>query len=197
MKQWITLIAFTAIVCSCSKEDLQEENLQQDNAVATAAMRSGQQGTFVSGWEQYNNWIKTDVGDISFFTMTRSTPEVTSSVTNGGLVLSYAKISSTDPTYSSFAQPKMLPFYFLPEAERVSQQVYYFSDEALNGKITISYRVAHTSQTMPTMPEGASLQGAQFQFVVLTKEFLDSRGLSANTVRNYYTYDQVMNLVSQ
>lgn len=197
MKQWITLLAATAILCSCSKEALQEDSLQQNNTTATAALRSGQAGTFVSGWEQYNDWTKSDQGSVSVFTLSRRTAEITSNVTNGGLVLSYAKISSSDPLYSSFNQPKMLPFYYLPESERPFPQTFYFTDVATDGNITIAYRVPFTKAMMPTLGGGASLQGVQFQYVIFTKEFLDSQGLTAAAVRSNYTYDQVISLASQ
>ena len=197
MKQWITLIASAAIICSCSKENLREESLQTNDSAPSTALRSVQQGTFVSDWQQYTDWTKTDEGNVSVFTLIRKTPEVTSSVINGGLALTYAKVTTTDPLYSSFNQPKMLPFFYLPEAEKPYQQTFYFTDAVSNGNITIAYRVPFTKEMMPPMAGGASLQGLQFQHVVMTKEFLDNQGLSADQVRNYYTYDQVMNLVSQ
>lgn len=196
MKQCITLLLAAAIISSCSKQDLQEENLPQQNFLPTIAFRAGQEGSFVSGWEQYSDWTKTEQGNISVFTLNRKTPEVNASVVNGGLVLTYAKVATSDPLYISFTSPKMVPFYYLPESERPQPQMFYFTDAATDGNIALMYRVPFTKQSLPAMAGGASLQAMQFQYVVLTKAFLESRGLTAGMVRNNYTYDQVMALVN-
>jgi len=197
MKQWITLLAATAIFTSCSKQDLQEESSHQTKEVAAAAMRSGQQGAYVSGWEQYNNWEKSDQGNVTVYTLQRKTGEVTTNVINGGLVLTYAKVTTSDALYTSFNSPKMLPFYFLPESERPRPQTFYVSDAVSNGAITVTYRVPFSKDHLPVMAGGASLQKIQFQYVVLSSEFLQSRGLTASQVRNNYTYDQVLNMINQ
>lgn len=196
MKQWITLMAATAIFTACSKQDLQDETMQQNIANQPSAMRSAQQGAYVSAWEQYSDWIKTDEGTTSKFVLMRKTPEINAGVTNGGLVLSYAKVATNAPDYAPFTTPNMLPFYYLPASERPYPQTHYFSDVSSEGNIAISYRIPFTKQGTPAIGGGASLQSFQFQHVVLTKAFLDSRGLDAQTVRNYYTYNQVMNLVN-
>jgi hypothetical protein len=197
MKQCITLLTAAAIFISCSKQDLQEESLQQDKELASAAMRSTQAGTFVSGWETYSNWTKSDQGDVTVFTLQRKSEAVASNVTNGGLVLTYAKVATSDPLYAPFNNPKMLPFYFLPESERPRPQTFYFTNSVSDGNITILYRAPYTKQNMPVLGGGATLQNMQFQHIVLSSEYLQSRGLSANTVRNNYTYEQVMNMLNQ
>ena len=197
MKQWITLFMAAAIFISCSKQDLEEESLHQNKELSPVAMRTAQDGAYVSGWEQYSNWERSEQGDVTVYTLQRKTGEVTSNVINGGLVLTYAKVSTSDPLYNSLNSPKMLPFYFLPESERPKPQTFYFTDALSNGNITIAYRVPFTKQSLPTMGGGASLQNMQFQYVVLTGAYLQSRGLTAATVRNNYTYTQVMNLINQ
>ena len=200
MKQWITLAVATAIFASCTKQDLQQETLQQEKAhqaqAQTAALRQAQGGAYISDWEQYSIWSKTDEGNMSKFIMMRKTPEINSGVTNGGLVLSYSKVATTDPVYARFTSPNMMPFYFLPEAERPRPETFYFTDASSDGNLTITYQVPFTKNDLPAMGGGASLGAMQFQYVVLTKAFLDANNLSAETVRNYYTYDQVMNLLN-
>lgn len=201
MKQWITLLAATALFTACSKQSLQDElqqenlSLQKETSSATIAMRSTQSGAYVSGWEQFNNWMKSDDGTASVFTSTVKTSEV-AAVANGGLVLGYAKTSSTDPLYQHLTKPTMMPFYYLPESERPLPQTYYFSEVISGENIVLRYRMPFTKAETPTLQDGNSLQSLQFQHVVLTKEFLDSRGLAADAVRNYYTYEQVMTLVN-
>lgn len=194
MKQWITLVLATAVFTSCSKESLQEEDAQTDKEVASAAMRLSEAGSYVSGWENYSTWERSEQGDVTIFTYQRKTAE-TAVATNNGLVLTYAKVASADPLYSSFNSPKMLPFYFLPEGERPRPQTYYFTTVVVDGNISLIYRAPFTKQAMPTLGGGASLQNVQFQHVVLSSEFLQSKGLTASTVRNNYTYQQVMNLI--
>lgn len=195
MKQWITLLAATAVFTACSKQDLREDQLQQENTARSTSLRSTQEGAYVSGWEQFTNWVKTSDGSVSVFTTTRKATEV-SAAAGGGLVLGYAKVNTTNPLYLHLTKPTMLPFYYLPEAERPHPETYYFS-EVVNGEnIVLSYRSPFTKADMPTLPGGASLQDLQFQHVVLTKKFLDDRGLTAHTVQYYYTYDQVMALVN-
>ncbi|HUC79300.1 MAG TPA: hypothetical protein VMR70_00235 [Flavisolibacter sp.] len=201
MKQWITLLAATALFTACSKQSLQDElqqenlSLQKETSSATLAMRSTQSGAYVSGWEQFNNWIKTDDGTASVFTSTVKTPEVAAAA-NGGLVLGYAKSGSTDQLYQHLTTPTMLPFYYVPASGRPLPGNYYFSEVIAGENIVLQYRMPFTKAEIPTLLDGNSLQSLQFQHVVLTKEFLDSRGLTADAVRKYYTYDQVMTLVN-
>jgi hypothetical protein len=196
MKQWITLLAATALFASCSKQDLQEESTQQDNATRTTATRTSAEGAYVSGWGQTNQWQKSDQGDASIFTTQKRLPEVDASVLDGGLVLTYAKANSSDPRYASLQEPRLMPFFFLPEAERVSGYYYYFSDQASFGSVSITFRIALTTELNPEIGGGVRLNDVQYQHVVLTKSFLESRGLTASTVRNYYTYSQVMDLAN-
>lgn len=196
MKQWITLLTATAIFVSCSKENLNED-LQREKEPPSVAIPSSSTGNYMTDWETYGNWAKSDQGNVTVFTVQRKSDEVTSSVTNGGLVLTYAKLATTNPLYVSFNNPKMLPFYFLPESERPLPQTFYFTSSVSNGLITISYRVPYTKESSPAMAGDASLQNMQFQHIILPVEFLQSRGLNANTVRNNYTYNQVMNLLNQ
>jgi hypothetical protein len=196
MKQWITLLTAAAMFASCSKQDLQQENVQQ-NEISSAAMNAAQPTNYVSGWEKYSNWERSEQGDVVVFTTLRKSAEVSPEVMNGGLVLTYAKVVTSDPLYSPFNNPKMLPFYFLPESERPLPKTFYFMNTVSNGNIAIAYRVPYTKQTMPLLGGGASLQNMQFQQVVITGEYLKSKGLDAEKVRNYYSYEQVMNLVNQ
>ena len=196
MKQWITLLIAAALFASCSKQDLQED-LQQ-NEVSPAAMNTATQpGSYVSGWEKYSNWERSEQGDVVVFTTLRKSAEVSTDVMNGGLVLTYAKVATSDPIYSSFNNPKMLPFYFLPEAERPLPKTFYFLTAVTNGNIAIMYRLPFSKQSILSLPAGVSLQNMQFQHVILSGEFLQSRGLDAEKIRNNYTYEQVMNLVNQ
>ena len=195
MKPWITLLAAAAVFASCSKEKSEEQSSQARQSTV-AAFRQAQEGVYVSDWEQYNDWTKTDEGNLSRFAIVRKSPEIDASVLNGGIVLGYSRIALADPAYAPFNYPKMMPFYFLPEAERPNPQQYYFSDQSTNGNITVVYQGPYTKEEMPVMGGGASLRGMRFQFVAMTKAFLDSHGLTANTIRNYYTYDQVMTLVN-
>jgi hypothetical protein len=199
MKQWITLLAATAIFSSCTKQDLQqeEENLQLEIEVTSAAMRSAQDGAFVSEWQQYHQWVKSDKGDMSSFAMTRKTPEVNSAVKDGGLVLSYAKAESQEPAYARFKNPTLIPFYFLPETVRPYPYHFYFSDAISEGKITVTYQMALTKEDMPHIGGGVYLSDMKFQFVVMTRQFLEAHAIDAQTIRDSYTYEQVMNLAGQ
>lgn len=196
MKQWITLATATVIFTSCTKQNLQEENLLQEKQTSGSALRVSKTGAYVSNWEQFSEWQKADEGSISMFIVKRKTPEVTSDVTNGGLVLSYAKTATSNPNYILFTSPVQMPFYFLPESERPYPYHYHFSDGSSEGLITIVYRTPLTKATLPAMGGGASLPAMQFQFVVITRAFLEANGLTAEAVRNNYTYEQVMNLVN-
>ena len=198
MKQWITLVAAAAIFASCTKENLKEESIEQSAGRAKAsALRVAQDGAFVSDWEQYANWERTDEGDFSTFSINRKTPEVTSGVTNGGLVLSYGKFSSNEAAYAPFSNPKMMPFYFMPEAERPRANTHYFAHSSSNADISVAYRVPATKEELPAMGGGASLPAMKFQYVVMDKNFLSRHGLDAETVRNTYTYEQVMALLNR
>lgn len=196
MKQWITLLAATALFASCSKQDLQEESMQQENAARSSATRTSAEGAYVSGWEQTSQWQKSDQGDMSIFTIQRKTPEINSSVLDGGLVLTYGKANTTDPRYAHLQEPKLMPFYFLPESERVTGYYYHFSEEVSSGNINVVFRMPFTKDSNPQIGGGVRLNDVQYQHVVLTRTFLESRGLTASTVRNYYTYNQVMDLVN-
>jgi hypothetical protein len=195
MKQWITLFAATAFFTACSKQDLQEDQLNHENKSASTVLRSSQDGAYISGWESYNQWAKTDDGVVSVFTINRKTSEV-GTAAGGGLVLGYAKINTSNPLYLHLSKPTMLPFYYLPQAEKPHPGMYYFSEIVSGENIVLQYRMPFTKAETATLPGGASLQDLQFQHVVLSKAFLDSRGLSAGTVQNYYTYDQVIALVN-
>lgn len=196
MKQWITLLAATALFASCSKQDLQEESVQQDSAVRSSATRNSVEGAYVSGWEQNTQWQKSDQSGMSIFTLQRKTPEINSSVLDGGLVLTYGKANTNDPRYAHLREPQMMPFFFLPESERVNGYYYHFSEEVSNGSINIIFRMPFTKEMNPQIGGGVTLNDVQYQHVVLTRSFLESRGLTASTVRNYYTYNQVMDLVN-
>lgn len=196
MKQWIALLAVSALLAACSKQDLQEENLQQENTARTTGMRSVKDGAYVSEWEQYNVWTKSGDEQKSTFSMTRKSSEVNEGVLNGGLVLGYARVTTNDPAYLHLSRAAMLPFYYLPLSERPYPHMYYFSETASDENIVITYQVPFTKAAMPTLPGGASLQNIQFQHVVFTRAFLESRGLNAQTVQYNYTYDQVMSLVN-
>lgn len=195
MKQWITLLAVTTLFTACSKQDLQEDQLQEENTSNSTVLRSTQEGAYVSGWEQYSNWTKTDEGNTSVFTMNRKTSEV-AAAGNGGLVLGYAKVASNNPLYLHLTKPNMLPFYYLPQAEKPRPETYYFSEVVSGDNIVLHYRMPFTKAGTATLPGGASLQDLQFQHVLLSKTFLESRGLNAQTVQHYYTYEQVMALVN-
>ncbi|HEX8315598.1 MAG TPA: hypothetical protein VF609_11420 [Flavisolibacter sp.] len=197
MKQWITLLAASAVFTACTKQDLQQEDLQNENTARTTVMRSTQDGAYISDWEQYNTWTKGGDEKITTFSMMRKTSEINAGVTNGGLVLGYAKVVTSDPLYMHLSKPNMLPFYYLPESERPYPNTYYFSEEALDGNIIITYRMPFTKANTATLPGGASLENIQFQHVVLSKAFLESRGLDLQTVQDNYSYDQVMALLNQ
>lgn len=195
MKQWITLLAVSALFTACSKQDLREEPLQSESTTNATILRSTQDGAYVSGWEQYSDWVKTTDGDASVFTKTIKSPEA-AAAGNGGLVLGFARVTTSSPQYQHLTQPTRLPFYYLPESERPRPEMYYFSEIVSGENVLLRYRAPFTKADMPTLPGGASLQNIQFQHVVFTASFLQSRGLSANTVQNYYTYDQVMALAN-
>lgn len=200
MKQWITLIAVAASFASCTKENLKEDSMEATEQTATiksSGMRVVQNGAYVSDWEQYGSWNRTDEGDFSTFGIHRKTPEVTSGVMNGGLVMSYAKYTSDAAEYAPFANATSMPFYYLPEAERPIAHNNYFSGANAEGDISIAYSVRTTKQEMPEMGGGASLPAMKFQYVVMDKTFLTNHGLDAQTVQNNYSYEQVMQLLNE
>lgn len=196
MKKWVTLLAATALIASCSKQDLQQETANQ-TSLRTVTMRGTQGGAYVSEWETNGDWVKTDISNNSRFTWTRKVPEISSDVLNGGVVLTYSKFASSDPAYARFANPTALPYYYLPEAERPLPQTYYFSQDVSSGEISISYTVPYTKEAMPKMNGGASLSALRFQTIALPKSFLDARNVTAAMVLNYYSYEQVMSLINQ
>jgi hypothetical protein len=196
MKQWITLLAAPALLVACTKQNLQEETIPEQKADRTSVMRSAVDGAFVSDWEQYSAWTKSNETNATIFSMTRKTPEITSGVTNGGLVLGYAKLNTNNSLYYHLSKPTMLPFYYLPQAEKPYPETYYFSETSNDGNVVIRYRMPFTKADAATLPGGANLQDIQFQHVVLTAQFLQSRGLNPQTVQNNFTYEQVMALVN-
>jgi hypothetical protein len=196
MKQWITLVAATALFSACTKQDLRESNTSIANT-STSPTVTTQDGAFVSAWEQCGNWVKTTEGNASKFKLSRQTPEVSRAVVNGGVVMTYAKYANAVGSYADFVNPTLLPFYFLPPAERPNTHMNYFSDASTEGNVAVEYAVPLTAETLPLMGSGATLKDMQFQYIALTKKFLESRGLDAQTVKNNYSYKQVMALVGQ
>jgi len=196
MKQWITLLAVAAFLTACSKQNLKENNTTNANIDQTASATT-QDGAFVSAWEQSTNWTKTNEGSVSRFKLSRQTPEVGRGALNGGVVMTYAKYANATGSYADFVNPTLMPFYFLPPAERPNTHMNYFSDATAEGNVSVEYAVPLTEGSLPLMGNGATLKDMQFQYVVMTKKFLDSRGLDAQTVKNNYSYKQVMALVGQ
>ena len=197
MKQCVTLFIVTALLFSCAKQDLQQE---EDNLNSASAKKNNpglQNGAYASDWEQYNNWTKKDEDGYSTYSVTKKVSELTPSIVEGGLVLTYAKVATSDAGYQQFTKPGLVPFYYLPPSERPAAGVYYFSDNTSTEQMTVSYRTQSSKAELPAMGGGVALKDFKFQYVVFTREFLDSRGLDKNTIRNYYTYEQVMNLMNR
>jgi hypothetical protein len=192
MKKWITLWCTSAILfTACSKDDLQAN--QQENASTPVGIRSAENNYYASNWEQMKSWNHTDSSGYRLYYSEKINPELTSDVINGGVVMSYAKINMTDPNYTQFNNPSMMPFYFLPPWERPNLSFYWY-EEADPGKLRVFYRTK-SKDDLPAFPEGKTMNDFQFRYFVITREFLDSHGLTPSDVKNHYTYQQLVNLL--
>lgn len=194
MKQWITLLAATAIFASCSKQDMQEESLQQNNSLQSMASRSSQEGTFVSEWEQYNDWTKRDSADVSIFYRERSLSDHSSQIANGGLVITAAKASKAAPEYEGYQNPSLLDFYVISSNFRSERGFYLLYDHVTPQKVTVSFNLPYRADSSPQISNHLSLHDFQFQYIVLTAQFLADNDLNEQTVRGY-TYQQLMSLL--
>ncbi|MER3471067.1 MAG: hypothetical protein C4330_06970 [Chitinophagaceae bacterium] len=108
---------------------------------------------------------------------------------NNGVVITYAKLNTTNPNYLMFNKPVSLPFYFLPPWERVANTFYWY-DSNTPGSLKIAYRTGSKAEKLTG--EEANLQ---FRYFVITKEFLTAHDLDAATVKQNYTYQQIINLI--
>jgi hypothetical protein len=197
MKQWITLLTAAAIFTSCSKQNLQEESLQQQNIeLQSAAFRSGETGTYVSEWEQYSDWQKRDSSDVSIFYRERALPQYSSQVANGGLVLTFAKAGKAVPNYEQYQTPQSLDFHIIAANFRTREGVYFLYDKPAAEKLTIACNLPLTSGNTPLINSELSLNDFQFQYMVLSAGFLAQNELNEQNIRGL-SYNQLMNLMSQ
>lgn len=191
MKTWITLLCASAVLfASCTKQDLDTKNDDDEKIQAKAADNS----FYVSNWEQVKNWKYIDSAGFRVFYSTRETPQLTADVIENGVVVTYSKVNTSDPEYMMFSKPIMLPFYFLPPNERAANSFYWYDmDEP--GMAKISYRIWNNKQENPSMPGSVALPDFQFRYFVISKAYLDSKGVDARTVKHFYTYQQLINFL--
>ena len=190
MKHWIALICSSAmLITACNKKDIKDD--ATDEAVKARATVNGY---YASEWEKVPSWQHTDSANFRVFYTERSTPELTSDVIANGVVMTYSKITTTNPDYMMFSKPIMLPFYFLPAGEKPINSFYWY-DMSNPGVTKVSYRILNYKEDNPPMPSDISLPDFQFRYFIISKAYLDSKAVDANTVRHHYTYQQLLNLL--
>jgi hypothetical protein len=193
MKQLIGfLMVGFFLLASCEKKEAGIDTTDKALASPGQEDQSLNNGFYVSGWEQYASWNHTDSAGFQIMHTTRETPALTNEVIETGVVLTYSKISLTDPDYMMFKKPVMLPFYFLPPAERPIPNTYYWYDINTPGKIKVSYSALSKNEQLPA---GAALNQFQFRYFVIAPAFLKAHGLTASQVKHHYTYQQLIGLL--
>ncbi|MGZ5190086.1 MAG: hypothetical protein ACXWCZ_03645, partial [Flavisolibacter sp.] len=86
------------------------------------------------------------------------------------------------------------PFYFLPPGER-PMNAFYWYDMNTPGMTTVAYQIRNSKEEMPAMGGGVTLPDFQFRYFVISKAYLDSKGVDAKTVKYHYTYQQLLALL--
>src|ERR1043165_4185515 len=157
MKPCVTLLAFAALLSACTKQDILQQQDMTNDAGSKNSSTVSQNGAYATAWEQYNDWTKKDENGFSIYSFSRKASELTPSVVEGGLVITYAKVATTDANYQQFTNPGAMPFYFLPPGERPNPGAFYFSDNAAPGMMTVSYAVPSGKSNTPAMGGGVSL----------------------------------------
>lgn len=177
MKKCFTILCCTGAVLftACKKEDV------ADNP---------HKNYYSSGWQQFSSWKNTDSAGYRVYYTDQVNKAITSDVINNGVVVTYSKLTTTDPEYLMFTKPVRLPFYFLPPQERAANSFYWY-DINSEGRIRISYRI----KTKEDLSSASSLQNFQFSYFLIPKAFLDSKKLSVNEVKYHYTYRQLAALL--
>jgi hypothetical protein len=192
MKKWCILLGSLSILLfSCTKNDLISENSDDHNTIRPQASDNS---VYVSGWEKIPTWKYSDSAGYRIYYFNRETPQLTSEAINNGVVLTYSKVSTPDPEYQIFTKPIMLPFYFLPPHERPINAFYWY-DMNTPGITKVAYQIRSSKQDMPEMGGGVSLPEFQFRYFIISKAYLDSKGVDAKTVRHHYTYQQLLSFL--
>ena len=129
MKQWITLLAATAIMSACSKQDLRGDDMQSVSKTTSEsllppnhppALRVIPSGVFVSGWEQGGNWSSQSSDGMTMYSFVRMLPEYTANAANGGVMITFAKMEAGGTDFEIYTKPQRLNFTFsLPNARTV------------------------------------------------------------------------------
>jgi hypothetical protein len=189
MKYWVTILCSSAMFfTACNKEDIRNGDDEQVTAKAAVT------GFYASGWEKFSSWNHTDSANFRVYSAERPTSELTTDVIASGVVVTYSKTATSDPRYMMFSKPIMLPFYFLPAGEKPINSFYWY-DTNTAGVIKVSYRVLNYKEDNPPLPGDVTLPDFQFRYFIISKAYLDSKGLDAKTVKYHYTYQQLVNLL--
>ena len=173
------------------KNDIVSENSEGDKTIRPQASDNS---FYASGWEKVPTWKYSDSAGYRTYYFHRETPQLTTDAINNGVVVTYSKVNATDPEYQIFTRPIMLPFYFMPPGER-PMNAFYWYDMNTAGLTKVGYQIKNTKDEMPEMGGGVSLPDFQFRYFVISKAFLDNKGLDAKTVKYYYTYQQLVSLL--
>jgi hypothetical protein len=191
MKKCCILLSSLVLFFSCTKNDIVSENA---DGQLTVRPHASDNSVYVSGWEKIPTWKYSDSGAYRIYYFNRETPQLTSEAINNGVVVTYAKVNTGDPEYKIFTKPMMLPFYFLPPGERPINAFYWY-DMNTPGITKVAYQIRNTKEEIPAMGGGVSLPDFQFRYFVISKTFLDAKGLDVKTVKYHYSYQQLVNLL--
>lgn len=192
MKKCSTLLAFiTVLFISCTKNDVVSDNLEDQKSLRPQASDNSY---FVSGWEKIATWKYSDSAGYRTYYFHRETPQLTSDAIANGVVVTYSKVNSSDPDYKIFTRPIMLPFYFLPPGER-PMNAFYWYDMNTPGLTKVGYQIKNSKEEMPQMGGNVTLQDFQFRYFVISKAFLDNKGVDAKTLKYHFTYQQLIDFL--
>ena len=196
MKQWITLIASVAILASCSKSSLQDEqSASAANSTQITTDRAVSSGVYMSGWETFSNWSKKDSSEFSIFYKEVSVANFSNTLAAGGTVLTFAKIVNAAPRYEVYKTPQLLDFYFVPTAGRSKEGYYKMYDYVNGSQLTIGYTLPQTTSNFPGLDDYLNLNNFVYQYFVLPADFLNTRGMNAQSIQSV-TYDQLIDMVT-
>ena len=192
MKKWCTLSAIVTILfTACSKNDVVSENSDDQKTIRAQASDNS---FYASGWEKITTWKYSDSAGNRTYYFHRETQQLTSDAIANGVVVTYSKVNTSDPEYQIFTRPIMLPFYFLPPGER-PMNAFYWYDMNTPGLTKVGYQIKITKVDMPQMGGNVTLPDFQFRYFVISKAFLDKKGVDAKTVKYYYTYQKLLTLL--
>ena len=142
------VLAFTAILSSCSKNDISEDTMVKGLATSPGAASV----TVVSGWEAGHSWTQSDSSDYRVFSFDKSIPTLNEDILRNGAVLVFVKnILIEDDRRAN--KPIRIPFHVLPSYGKPGyDQVWYHVNTP--GHIMLKYRTnKHKYGIEPEQPD--------------------------------------------